>query len=399
MQKEQRAMKLVVSGGGTGGHVYPGLTVIKALLDPKPSGSRLPTLKRTDLLWIGSRGGLEADLVKQADIEYIGLAAGGLRGKGLLDRARNALRILGSVGRARDILDEFHADVVLVTGGYACVAVTLAAWMKNVPIVIYLPDVVPGQAIRFLSRFAAIVTVTSEESYHYFRREKVVVTGYPVRPEFYSLDRAEARRELGLEPEEQTLLVFGGSRGSRSINQALVAGLRDLLPVCQIVHVSGTLDADWVAGAAKKLPEELKGRYHHYPYLHGMAQAMVSADLAVARAGASTLGEFPAAKLPALLVPYPYSGQHQTPNAAYMVRNGAAQLLPDADLKEKLVPVVLRLLGDAQALADMRESANAMARPDAAEAIAGQLWMLAKRRAVLASSASGGGTGGVGAAQ
>lgn len=392
-------MKLVVSGGGTGGHVYPGLTVIKVLLDSKPSGSRLPTLKRADLLWIGSRGGLEADLVKQADIEYIGLAAGGLRGKGLLDRARNALRILGSVGRARDILDEFQADVVLVTGGYACVAVTLAAWMKNVPIVIYLPDVVPGQAIRFLSRFAAIVTVTSEESYHYFRREKVVVTGYPVRPEFYSLDRAEARRELGLEAEEQTLLVFGGSRGSRSINQALVAGLRELLPVCQVVHVSGTLDADWVAGAAKKLPEELQGRYHHYPYLHGMARAMVSADLAVARAGASTLGEFPAAKLPALLVPYPYSGQHQTPNAAYMVRNGAAQLLPDADLKEKLVPIVLRLLGDAQALADMRESANAMARPDAAEAIAGQLWMLAKRRAALASSASGGGTGGVGAAQ
>jgi UDP-N-acetylglucosamine--N-acetylmuramyl-(pentapeptide) pyrophosphoryl-undecaprenol N-acetylglucosamine transferase len=379
--------------------VYPGLTVIKALLDQKLPGSALPTLEPTDVLWIGSRGGIEGNLVRHAGLEFVGLTAGGLRSMGLLVKARNGFRIVRSVGRARSFLSEFEPDVILVTGGYACVAVTLAAWSKNVPVVIFLPDIVPGQAIRFLSRFAAKVTVTSEESYHYFRREKVVVTGYPVRPDIYGLDRAEARQTLGLDPEEKTLLVFGGSRGSRSINQALVAGLRDLLPVCQILHVSGTLEADWVAGAAKRLPEALRERYYHHPYLHDMPQALVSADLAVARAGAATLGEFPAAKLPALLVPYPHSGQHQSPNAAYMVRNGAAQSLPDAALQEKLVPVVLDLLGDAQALADMRESANAMARPDAAEAIAEQLWTLARRRAVLASSAPGGGMGGVGAAQ
>ena len=380
--------------------MYPGLTVIKALLDHKPAGSALPTLEPADLLWIGSRGGIEGELVRHAGIEFVGLAAGGLRGMGLLVKARNALRIVASVGRARAILSEFRPDVILITGGYACVAVTLAARLLGVPVVIYLPDIVPGQAIRFLARFASKVTVTSEESYHYFRREKVVVTGYPVRPEIYGLDRAEAREALGIDPEEKTLLVFGGSRGSRSINQALVAGLRDLLPACQVVHVSGSLDADWVGGAAKKLPEELRAKYHHHPYLHdNMPQALVSADLVVARAGAATLGEFPAAKLPALLVPYPHSGQHQNPNAAYMVRNGAAQSLPDADLKEKLVPTVLDLLGDALALADMRESAHAMARPDAAEAIAEQLWALAKRRSVLASSAAGGGRDGVGALQ
>lgn len=312
---------------------------------------------------------------------------------------RNALRITGSVGRARAVLSKFEPDVVLVTGGYTCVAVTLAAWLMHVPVMIYLPDVVPGKAIRFLSRFATKIAVTSEDSYRYFRREKVAVTGYPVRPEIYRLDRAEAQKALGLDPDEKTLLVFGGSRGSRSINQALVAGLRDILPLCQVVHVSGTQDADWVSGATKSLPGAMRQRYHHFPYLHDMARALVSADLAVARAGAATLGEFPAARLPALLVPYPHSGQHQLPNATYMVRNGAARMLYDEDLRQRLVPEVLDLLNDPRALAEMRESANAMARQDAAEAIAEQLWALARPRVTRASSNPRGEAGEAGAGQ
>ncbi|MGD9144188.1 MAG: undecaprenyldiphospho-muramoylpentapeptide beta-N-acetylglucosaminyltransferase [Anaerolineae bacterium] len=387
-------MKLVVSGGGTGGHVYPALTVINTLCEPKPAGTALPTLTLADLRWIGSRGGIEEDLVERAGIQFIGLAAGGLRGMGFLVKIRNTLRILGSVGRARVALVKFEPDAVLVTGGYACVAVTLAAWLQWIPVVIYLPDIVPGLAIRFLSRFAAKVTVTSEESYHFFKREKVVVTGYPVRPDIYDLDRDSARRGLGLDSDSKTLLVFGGSRGARSINQALVAGLRELLPACQIVHVSGRLDADWVAGMAKSLPEALRGRYHHYAYLHDMPQALAAADLAVSRAGAATMGEFPAARLPAILVPYPHSGQHQDPNAAYMARNGAAEVLADSELEGRLVPKVLALLRDEEMLAEMRESAHAMARPDAAEAIAGQLWFSARQRALRASADSGGGEGG-----
>jgi UDP-N-acetylglucosamine--N-acetylmuramyl-(pentapeptide) pyrophosphoryl-undecaprenol N-acetylglucosamine transferase len=372
-------MKLVVSGGGTGGHVYPALPVVEVLLTPKPAGSSVPTLAPADLLWIGSRGGIEEEMVKRAGIEFIGLAGGGLRGMKWLDTVRNAARIVGSVGRARSILGEFKPDVVLVTGGYACVAVTLAAWIRGAPVLIYLPDIAPGLAIRFLSRFAAKIAVTSEESYHYLRRNKVVVTGYPVRSEINRLDRAEACRTLDLDPEEKTLLVFGGSRGARSINQALVAGLRELLPVCQIVHVSGRLDADWVAGITKGLPDGLRERYHHFGYLHDMPPALVAAHLVVARAGAATLGEFPAAGLPAILVPYPHSGQHQDLNANYMARNGAALVLPDAQLQEKLIPTILQVLQDEQTLADMRESTSAMGRPDAAEAMAEQLWSLACR--------------------
>ena len=360
--------------------MYPALTVAQAMLNPARMGTTLPTLTPSDLLWIGSRGEIEEDLVRRAGLEFIGLPAGGLRGMGLVTKVRNAAWILSSVGPARRIIHQFRPDVVLVTGGYACVSVTVAAWLQRVPVLVYLPDIVPGLAVRFLSRFAARIAVTSEESYHFFRREKVVVTGYPVRPSTYALDRVQARHSLDLDPEEATLLVFGGSRGARSINRALVAGLRQLLPVCQILHVSGRLDADWVSGAARNLPEELRQRYHHFVYMHDMPLALAAADLAVARAGAATLGEFPAVGLPAVLVPYPYSGQHQEPNAEYMEQNGAARVLPDAELEEKLVPTVLDLLEDEETLANMRESARAMARPDAAEAIAEQLWLLARQR-------------------
>lgn len=385
-------MKLLVSGGGTGGHVYPALTVIEALRNPKPESRSLPLLATDDLLWVGSRGGIEEEIVKRAGVDFVGLAAGGLRGMGLLVTARNAARIAGSIGQARNILAQFKPGVVFVTGGYACVSMTLAAWLRRVPVLIYLPDIVPGLAIRLLGRFATKITVTSEESYHYFHREKVVVTGYPVRSDVFALDRAQARQALGLDVKEKMVLVFGGSRGARSINQALVAGLRELLPACQVVHVSGRLDADWVAGMAKSLPENLRRRYHHFAYLHDMPQALVAADLVVARAGAATLGEFPAAGLPAVLVPYPYSGQHQNPNAEYMARNGAAQVLPDAALGEKLVSTVLELLNDEKALADMQESTRAMARPDAAEVIANQIWQVARRHAILTSPLPAAGT-------
>jgi UDP-N-acetylglucosamine--N-acetylmuramyl-(pentapeptide) pyrophosphoryl-undecaprenol N-acetylglucosamine transferase len=329
---------------------------------------------------MGSRNGMEQELVARAGIEFVGLPAGGIRGMGPVTGARNSLHILRSAGTARTMLANFGTDVVFITGGYASVSVALAAWSKHMPIVIYLPDIVPGVAIRYLSRLAAKIAVTSEESYRFFRRDKVVVTGYPVRAEVFKLSQREGREALGLEQDVKTLLVFGGSRGARSINRAAVAGLRELLPKCQMVHITGSLDASWVTGAAKSLPQELRARYHQYDYLHNMPHALVAADLVVARAGASTLGEFPAAGLPAVLVPYPHSGQHQQPNALYMVAGGAAELLPDAALEEELVPTVRALLEDETRWESMRQAARAMSRPDAAERIADLLWEVRRQQ-------------------
>jgi UDP-N-acetylglucosamine--N-acetylmuramyl-(pentapeptide) pyrophosphoryl-undecaprenol N-acetylglucosamine transferase len=374
-------MRLVVSGGGTGGHVYPGLSIVDAIRQPRGEAGTDHALAQDDLLWIGSRGGMEEGLVRRAGIEFVGLPAGGLRGMGALLALRNAAQIARSVGRARDLLGGFGASIVLVTGGYASVSVALAAWLLRVPVIIYLPDIVPGLAIRFLSHLAIRVAVTNEKSFPFFRREKVVVAGYPVRPEIYTTGRQEAREALGLEPEEKVVLVMGGSRGARSINQAVVAGLRQLLPHCQIIHVSGRLDAEWVAGAGKSLPDGLRQRYHHHAYLHELPKALVAADLAVARAGASTLGEFPAAELPSVLVPYPHSGQHQLPNAQHMAESGAAEIIMDASLKQELVPTLLRLLADQRTLDSMRLAARSLDRPDATQVIAEQLWLLERGNA------------------
>jgi UDP-N-acetylglucosamine--N-acetylmuramyl-(pentapeptide) pyrophosphoryl-undecaprenol N-acetylglucosamine transferase len=250
--------------------------------------------------------------------------------------------------------------------------------MLQVPVLIYLPDIVPGRAIRALGKFAAKIAVTSEESLSYFGGADTVVTGYPVRSGVFSLDRVQAQKELDLDPKLDTLLVFGGSRGAHSINKALVDGLGRLLGRCQIVHISGQHDADWVAQATADMPEEMKQRYRLHDYLHNMPMALVASDLVVARAGAATMGEFPAAGLPAILVPYPHSGQHQNPNAAHMAHHGAARVLEDSELGERLVATVLGLLDDRQALARMRAAATALAKPDAAKALACELQKLSR---------------------
>ena len=215
-------MKLIVSGGGTGGHVYPALTVLEMLLRRDGPVEGLPSLAPGGLLWIGSRGGMEEELVRRAGIEFVGLPAGGLRGMGLLVKARNGFLILRSVGRARQLLDSFQPDAVLVTGGYACTAVTLAAWLERIPVAIYLPDVVPGQAIRFLSRFATRILVTSEASAPYFKRDKVVITEDTVTRGTSLFEAVDVVRELGAEP---VLIMPLVDRGGTCAAMAAAAGI------------------------------------------------------------------------------------------------------------------------------------------------------------------------------
>lgn len=364
-------MRLAVSGGGTGGHVYPGLAVIAALEGPPF------LLSRGAILYLGARGRAEEGLAQRAGLAFSPVTAGPVRGRGFLETLRSSLLLLLGVAQAWAALRRHRPAALLATGGYVSVPVVLAGWLRRLPTLLYLPDAQPGLAVRFLAPFATKIAVTAPGAA--LPAQKTVVTGYPVRPGFGKVDKATARARLGLDPEAKALLVWGGSQGARSLNREVSRHLQELLGLCQVVHLCGTADLPWLQALRQALPQEWRARYHLHGYLHeGVPEVMAAADLAVARAGASVLGEFPSSGLPAIVVPYPHAGGHQVHNARYLAEAGAALLLPEARLEE-LVPTVTGLLQDDARLRQMAEQARRLAQPEAAQRIAQLLVELAQK--------------------
>jgi UDP-N-acetylglucosamine--N-acetylmuramyl-(pentapeptide) pyrophosphoryl-undecaprenol N-acetylglucosamine transferase len=360
-----------MAGGGTGGHVYPGLAVADSL-KRRDSGAAV------EVLWAGSVGGMERELVQRAGVAFVEVHAGGLHGVGPLRMLMNGWQLVRGTIEALGLVRRRRPDALFVTGGFASVPVALACRALGVPSLVYLPDIEPGRAIQLLGRVATMVAASTEESRAFFPRgTRLAVTGYPVRPEFRGITRAQGRAALGL-GGGPVLLVLGGSRGARSLNTAVIANLDALLPRWQIVHASGTLDEERVRAAREALPAERRARYHVYAYLHEeMGAALAAADLAVSRAGASALGEFPLFGLPALLVPYPYAWRYQRVNADYLATRGAALRVDDAELEARLAPLANGLLDEPGRLATMSAAARALAVPEAAERLAHELLALA----------------------
>jgi len=351
--------------------VYPALSIAGALRGELPSSEPL------DVLYVGSASRAEREIIQHAGIQMRSVQAAPMRGRMPWEMATNALKIGAGVAQANRVLREFKPQAVLSTGGYVSVPVALAARASRIPLAVYLPDLYPGWAVRATARLAQRVAVTAVESLRRLPAAKSVVTGYPVRPDFWEASPAEGRQRLGLGPEEKVLFVSGASQGAHSINQAIASELQSLLELCEVVHVSGQADEPWLGEIHDSLPEKLRARYHLFGYLHDETPwAMAAADLAVCRSGASVLGELPAVGLPAVLVPYPYAGGHQRINARFLERNGAAIVMDDQDL-DGMLPVVGELLHDEKRLRAMREASKRLARPDAARCIAGILLELA----------------------
>ncbi len=323
-------------------------------------------------LFVGEHEGMERQLAQRDGIPFAAIQAGAMHGVGLRRAARGALRIARGTLSAHRIVGAYKPDVVLLTGGFVGVPVSMAAWLRRVPSVVYLPDVEPGLALKAMARLATKVATTTEASGEFIPRAKMVVTGYPVREAFLRTTREEGRARFGVPAGVTVLLVVGGSTGARSINRAVVSNIGALLSPpavragsIRILHVTGNRDWPEMEAAREAMAPDLRERYTAVPYLHEeMADAMAAADLVVCRSGASALGELPALGLPAVLVPYPHAWRYQRVNAQYLVDRGAAVMLEDGQLnhpEQGLVKVVASLLGDPARLSAMREASRGLA--------------------------------------
>ncbi|MBI4505525.1 MAG: undecaprenyldiphospho-muramoylpentapeptide beta-N-acetylglucosaminyltransferase [Chloroflexi bacterium] len=371
----------MVTGGGTGGHVYPALAVAEALRRADATA---------EVLFVGHGDGLEARVVRRAGLAFAAVPSGPVVGRHPLEVAASLARVARGVVAAGHLLDEYRPDAVLATGGYVCVPAALAARLRGLPVVVVLPDVVPGLAVRALARLATVVAASYPDALPHLPRGRTVLTGYPLRASLWRLDRVAARASFALDDALPTLLVLGGSRGARSVNQAVAAALEDLLARSQVVHVAGERDEAWLRARAAALPATLGARYHLFGYLDDLPRAMMAADLAVARAGAATCAEFPAAGLPSVLVPYPHAGAHQARNARYLVRHGAAVAVADAALPGGgLLAAVSALLDDAARRVAMAERARRLAVLHGADAIVALLLGVAARHELGAPEPSG----------
>lgn len=358
-------MRVVIAGGGTGGHTSAGLAVAAALARHGIS----------DVQWIGSRRGIEARRVPEAAIPYHAIAAGKLRRywdwRNISDLG---LRVPTGFLQSLRLLRRLAPDLLFATGGFVALPPALAARSLGIPVVVHEQTAVPGLANRIASRFARRIALTFPLAGGDLPRERIVLTGNPLRADLLGGSREEACRLFGLTAAEPVVYVTGGSQGSHRLNRTVGVALGPLLELCQIIHQAGdnreTRDLDWLEAQAERLPAALRRRYAPRPYVGDeLRHVYAAADLVVGRSGAGTVNECCHLGRPAVYIPLPgTSGDEQTANARLAEAAGAAVLLPQVSLTpERLLDTLSALLADPGGLRAMGEAARSLAVPDAAE--------------------------------
>lgn len=363
----------MIAAGGTGGHVYPALAVAEAIRQRQPD---------VELAFVSGKGDFARPLIEESGISFepfAEISAGPFHGVSPLTALRSLAIDLVGTAQSMRLLRRLRPGAILLTGGWVGLPVALAGRLLGVPSLIYLPDIEPGLAINVLKRFAQRVAITTSDSARFFAPGQTVVTGYPLRSQMQSATREGGLTHFNLDPTRKTLLIFGGSRGARSINHAVIALASEIVALgAQVIHVTGTLDAEAMAETHAALPAETRAHYQLFPYLHDeMGLAMACADLCVCRSGASTLGELPFFGLPSILVPYPHAWRYQKVNADWLADRGAGLVMPDDRMNADLLPTLRELLGNPARLSQMAEQARALAQPNGAWNVGRELLRLA----------------------
>lgn len=352
-------MKIAVSGGGTGGHIYPALALIREIQKKDDT---------VEFLYIGTEKGLESQLVPRENIPFKSIHITGFRRKISFENVKTILRFLKGVRDSKKMLKDFKPDVVIGTGGYVCGPVVYAAAKMGIPSIIHEQNSVPGLTNKFLSRYVDKIAICFEEARGFFPEKKVVMTGNPRASEVLGKDGISGRLSAGLKLKLPTVLIFGGSRGARPINEAVIKSLTELSSKpYQVLYITGDAHFEEVQKEVELVgnPENVIIK----PFVHNMPEVLAGIDLTVSRAGATTLAELTSLGIPSILVPSPYvTDNHQEKNALALSEHGAARLLLEKNLTgPKLVEQIDQILGNEERLSDMKKSAKKLGIPDAAQ--------------------------------
>ncbi|MEV6599718.1 UDP-N-acetylglucosamine--N-acetylmuramyl-(pentapeptide) pyrophosphoryl-undecaprenol N-acetylglucosamine transferase [Actinoplanes sp. NPDC051346] len=365
------ALRMIVTGGGTGGHTYPALTTVTTLQARLAETGTAP-----ELLWVGVADGLEATIAERNDIPFTAITTGklrrSLRPRDLARNLADAFRIPLGVIQAAVTVARTRPAVVLSTGGYVSVPIGLAARLFGVPYLLHEQTLVLGLANRILARFATRILLSHEASLDHLpprARGRAVVTGNPIRPAVLRGNPESGLAAFGLDPAVPLVLVTGGAAGAQQINRMLAAALPEMLPYCQVVHQCGSLNHAEMQDVARNLPPRLAHRYRVVDFIHDeMPDLLAAATVVVARSGAGTVAELTALGKTCVLVPYPHAaGDEQRITARHLADRGAAVMLDgDHATPEHLRDTITHLLADPGRRATLADAARAHGRPDAA---------------------------------
>ena len=382
METKNNKPRIIISGGGTGGHIFPAVSIANAIKELRPDA---------EILFVGAEGRMEMQRVPDAGYKIIGLPVAGFDRKHLWKNFAVLVKLARSQWKARNIIKQFRPQVAVGVGGYASGPTLKTAGMMGVPTLIQEQNSYAGVTNKLLAKKACKICVAYEGMEKFFPAEKIIMTGNPVRQNLlgHSISREEAVRYLDLDPAKKTILILGGSLGARTINQTLTAGL-DIIrknPDIQFIWQTGKIYIEQVRDAITTTT----GEAVHHPYISAlpnlyvtdfikdMANAYAAADLVISRAGAGSISEFCLLHKPVILVPSPNVAEdHQTKNALALVDKDAAIYVKDAEAKEKLLSVALETVKDNEKLKALSNNIAKLALPDSATVIAKEVLKLIK---------------------
>lgn len=360
-------MRVILAGGGTGGHIYPALAVAERLQQRNPD---------CEILYVGTDRGLEKEIVPKRNLPFRTISAEGLPrnlSPALLKAVKKAA---DGCFDARKIVKSFQPDVVIGTGGYVCGPMVLAAKMMGVPAMIHEQNAFPGITNKTLAHFVDCIMVNFEESREYFvHKDRIAVTGLPVRQEVLFAEHEEGLRYFGFSADKTTLLVTGGSRGARSLNRAMAEAYPELVTHTdlQIIHLTGRQDYEDTLQTLEQKGIHLAEHPQIVikPYLDEMQHGLAAADFCVGRAGATFLAEVTACGLPGILIPYPYAAEnHQEYNAKALADQDAAHMILDSALNGSvLCESILTMHQDSEKRKQMAERSRTLGKRDALDQI------------------------------